>query len=183
MKKRYIVYISVFINLYGVSYYVAPWGDDDNPGTFDQPWATIQKAANTLYPGDTVFVREGVYNEKIEINVSGYNGDYVIFINYPGEIPIIDGDISDKQHVIYMNNKSYIKIIGFNIRNNEGGSGIFIEDGGDYIEIKNNVIYNMFGPHGMGITVYAHSSDSITNIKIENTKYTIVNQLQVKLLL
>ena len=31
----------------GTVYYVAPTGDDSNPGTADQPWRTIQKAANT----------------------------------------------------------------------------------------------------------------------------------------
>ena len=40
-------------------YYVTPDGDDANPGTESQPWRTIQKAADTLVAGDTVYIRAG----------------------------------------------------------------------------------------------------------------------------
>ena len=49
----------------GTTYYVAPGGDDDNPGTKDQPWQTIGKAAATLVSGDTVYIRAGTYQERI----------------------------------------------------------------------------------------------------------------------
>ncbi|MEK7276292.1 MAG: hypothetical protein AAB427_02990, partial [Chloroflexota bacterium] len=32
-------------------FYVSLDGDDANPGTFDQPWRTIQHAADVLNPG------------------------------------------------------------------------------------------------------------------------------------
>ena len=34
------------------AYFVAPDGDNDNPGTEGLPWRTIQKAANTLVAGE-----------------------------------------------------------------------------------------------------------------------------------
>ncbi len=152
------------------TYYVATWGDDANPGTFDSPWRSIQKAANTLQPGDTVFVRDGVYNEKLVINVSGSDGGYIIFSAYPGESPIIDGTGVSGEHMVYMEDKDFIEFRGFQIRNNEGGSGIFINHSGDHIIVKDNQIYQMRGPHGMGITVYAHGDDSVTNLLIENNE-------------
>jgi hypothetical protein len=45
----------------GTTYYVAPNGTDKNPGTCEQPFATMQKAADTVQPGDTVIVRDGTY--------------------------------------------------------------------------------------------------------------------------
>ncbi len=39
------------------TYYVAPGGSDGWPGSASQPWATIQHAAETLGPGDTVFIK------------------------------------------------------------------------------------------------------------------------------
>lgn len=45
----------------GTTYYVSPSGNDKNPGTETQPWQTIQKAADTLVAGDTVYIKEGFY--------------------------------------------------------------------------------------------------------------------------
>ncbi len=46
------------------NYYVSPTGNDLNPGTLDQPFATIQKAANVATEGSTIYIRGGVYNQK-----------------------------------------------------------------------------------------------------------------------
>ncbi len=48
------------------AYFVAPTGNDANPGTIDQPWKTIQKAADTLTAGSIVYIRSGIYHERIE---------------------------------------------------------------------------------------------------------------------
>ncbi len=166
--KAFIILINNF--LFATTYFVSPDGDNNNPGTEEFPWATIQHAANVLSPGDSVLVKSGVYNEKIEINVSGTDGQYITFKNYDEDTVIIDGSGISNQHMVYMDGKDYIRIIGFHIRNNVDGSGIFIENGGDFIELKNNTIYNMMGQHGMGITVYAHSADSVTHLIIDGNK-------------
>ena len=49
----------------GGVYYVAPTGDDANPGTLDYPWQTIQHAADILVAGDTVYIRAGTYSEQV----------------------------------------------------------------------------------------------------------------------
>src|SRR3972149_340491 len=46
-------------------FFVALDGDDANPGTLDQPWSTIQHAADILNPGETVFVRAGMYGGDV----------------------------------------------------------------------------------------------------------------------
>ena len=49
----------------GTTYYVSPSGSDTSPGTETQPWQTIQKAADTLVAGDTVYIKAGTYPEKV----------------------------------------------------------------------------------------------------------------------
>src|SRR5690349_8908730 len=40
-------------------------GDDAAKGTEQQPWTTIKHALRQLQPGDTLYLRGGVYYEKI----------------------------------------------------------------------------------------------------------------------
>jgi len=76
----------------GVAYYVAPWGDDENPGTFEKPFRTIQKAVNVMKPGDTCYIRGGRYHEEVVINgLIGTEEHPITFMAYPGEKVILDG--------------------------------------------------------------------------------------------
>ena len=49
------------------TYWVATDGDDSASGTADEPWATLQHAADTVPAGATVFVRGGTYEQRVEI--------------------------------------------------------------------------------------------------------------------
>ncbi|MFH1319389.1 MAG: carbohydrate-binding protein, partial [Bacteroidota bacterium] len=73
------------------AYYVATNGNDANPGTEASPWRTIQKAANTLTAGKTVYVKSGTYNEQVTVKNSGSAGKYITFSAYPGNTVTIDG--------------------------------------------------------------------------------------------
>ena len=77
--------------LSGSVYYVAPHGNDANPGTESQPWRTIQKAANALVAGDTVYIRGGAYNESVRFFKSGTQGNPITLTNYGNEIVTING--------------------------------------------------------------------------------------------
>ena len=74
------------------TFFVATTGNDSGPGTELQPWRTIQKACTAATPGSTVFIRGGIYNEKVTLSVSGNatNG-FVTFRNVEGETAILDG--------------------------------------------------------------------------------------------
>ena len=43
------------------TYYVAPDGDDQNPGTKEKPWSSWARAFKNLKAGDTLYVGGGVY--------------------------------------------------------------------------------------------------------------------------
>lgn len=47
--------------LFAADYHVAPSGADNNSGTAAAPFATIQKAADIIKPGDTINVAPGTY--------------------------------------------------------------------------------------------------------------------------
>ncbi len=86
-------------------WYIAPDGLDVNPGTWDHPLATIQKAQEFVNPGDTVYIRGGEYHiteSQISreeqnlfacisyLNKSGLPGTRINYWAYPGEIPVFD---------------------------------------------------------------------------------------------
>src|SRR5919202_1622371 len=50
------------------TYYVAPGGDDANPGTLAAPLRTIGRAVALAQLGTTIVVRGGVYNEAVVID-------------------------------------------------------------------------------------------------------------------
>ena len=54
-----------------MDYYVSKNGSDQNSGTKEYPFLTIQKAANVAAPSDTVTVQEGVYREWVKPRQKG----------------------------------------------------------------------------------------------------------------
>ena len=68
-----------------IDYYVATNGDDSNPGTLAEPFATIQKAAFLIQPGRTVYIRGGTYREQVCLMRSGEPNAPITFTAYNGE--------------------------------------------------------------------------------------------------
>ena len=80
---------------YETVYHVAcqhPDASDDNPGTEDRPFATIQRAAAVLQPGEKVVVHEGVYRECVRPARGGDGPDRMIaYEAAPGETVRVTG--------------------------------------------------------------------------------------------
>jgi len=72
-------------------YYVSMDGDDSNPGTIAKPFRHIQRFADMALPGDTCWIREGVYRETVTPANSGTAADPITFKAYPGEAVSISG--------------------------------------------------------------------------------------------
>lgn len=98
-----------------VEYYVAPAGDDADPGTVVQPFGTLQHAQNRVQPGDAVWIRGGTYmfndpttqgmryivegepepeaginNIGVLFSTSGTAAQPIRYEAYPREIPVFD---------------------------------------------------------------------------------------------
>src|SRR6266568_4294713 len=48
-----------------------PQASDDGPGTTDQPWKTIARAADKVGPADVVVIHGGVYRERVVAKSNG----------------------------------------------------------------------------------------------------------------
>ena len=176
----------------GTSFYVSTTGNDSNPGTQSAPWRTVQHAADTARAGSTVNVRGGVYEELVSINASGNATDgFITFRSYPGETAVMDaGHLtpSGRSGVLTIENKSYVRIEGFEIRNLRTAEhrlvplGISVMGAGSHIDLlKNNVhhIEQNFdgrdapgrGGNGFGIAIYGTDAKTpITDLIIDGNE-------------
>lgn len=159
----------------GTTYYVATNGNDHNNGSIHSPWRTVQHAANSAAAGDTVLVRQGVYNEHVGFHISGdaANGP-ITFANFPGETAILDGtglDIPGGQYgLITLKDVSDVIVTGFELRNYKTDRlrdvpiGIYVLGAGSHVQIVNNRIHDIWttaktnpqqcGSDAFGLTVY-----------------------------
>jgi parallel beta-helix repeat protein len=124
---------------HATTYYVAPppTGDDGNPGTLGAPWATIQHAADTVQPGDTVQVRAGNYAGGY-FETSGTAALPIVLENYPGESPSITDDNPTTPDGINLEGASYITVQGFTVngRTRAGIRAVLCE----HVTIRNNAM-------------------------------------------
>jgi hypothetical protein len=167
-------------------YYVSISGKDTNPGTEILPWRTIQKAADTLSPGDTAWVRKGIYRERVTVNVSGNAADgFVSFKACPGERPIIDGarfvpPVEDTA-LFLIKDRAYILVQGFEMRRyrttrgNRTPCGILVIGECANIEIRENNVHhiacNSRRGNAFGIAVYGTSAAKpITDLVIDGNE-------------
>lgn len=156
------------------NFFVSTLGNDANPGTDPAlAWRHIQHAFNAATPGSNVTVLAGRYNEKLVLNVSGNATDGFITFQAQGKV-IISGKKLPGADVISINNRNYVKIVGFEIRDNlkvNNGSAIRLTEANSFIEIRNNKIQKITGVSAMGITVYGtEPTRGISNLVIDGNE-------------
>jgi hypothetical protein len=142
----------------GAVYYVAKDGNDDNPGTEELPWLTLQHAADTLVAGETVYVKEGTYNEQVMPQNSGSSGMPISYMAYPGDAVTLDGAGIDFNWagLFHIQDRSFIRVSGFSIVDSAffgvyvSGNGVtdIMIDGLTVIESQSS-----------GIQIFGRSSD------------------------
>jgi parallel beta-helix repeat protein len=101
------------------TYYVSPTGSDNAAGALQAPWATLQHAANTVGPGDTVDVEPGDYT-GFNIVTSGTATAPITFDAQPGAVintPMVWGGIT---FGINASGPSYNIIDGFTVTPQSG---------------------------------------------------------------
>ncbi|MCL1948739.1 MAG: right-handed parallel beta-helix repeat-containing protein [Turicibacter sp.] len=74
-----------------MNYHISKSGSDTFPGTLEQPFLTIQKAADLALPGDTITVHEGVYREWVNPKNGGTEHARITYVAAPGEKVAISG--------------------------------------------------------------------------------------------
>ena len=93
------------------SRYVSPSGSDSANGTLERPWKSLRKAFSSLYPGETLFARGGVYAERIKNPFlrRGAASDRIAVKAYPGERPVLKG-------LLWLSKPSYWTFDGLNVQ-------------------------------------------------------------------
>lgn len=85
-----VLLVCIVVPVRATTYYVATDGNDSNPGSKAQPWKTIQKAADTMQAGDTVYIKAGTYVEEVTPKNSGSEANWITYQAYPGDEVIIE---------------------------------------------------------------------------------------------
>lgn len=80
----------------GPAYFVdAAKGNDAHDGSKERPWKTVAYASGKLQPGDTLYLRKGIYYERFYLRRSGTAAAPITIGAYPGETAIIDGGLRE----------------------------------------------------------------------------------------
>jgi len=161
------------------SRFVAMTGKEGQSGSREAPWATLSAAIARVSPGDTIFVRGGMYTEseiwiRGNYGMGGKDGRYLTICAYADEIPlftnsdrglIIDASYVRIQGLHFSNGKSmynvnwagrshHVEFIGNTLTGTTGYAAIMLT--GDNNLVEKNIIRldgNVLGTQGHGIYV------------------------------
>ena len=147
----------------GHVYYVSPQGSDSAAGQEQSPWQTVQKAADSVVPGDTVYIRTGIYDEEVVLNTSGTEAAPITFLAMPDEEVNLQG-LEFASGVSYLNVTNLI-IEGFSVW------GVFIRGNNSHITLDGLTVKG--GEGGLRIT-WGYSGQEpidgqVSNITLKNS--------------
>jgi hypothetical protein len=124
--------------LYSETFYVSPGGNDNDSGTIDKPFASVQKGHDTMQSGDTLYLRGGTYYpfNQTSFTKDGNSSSYYTIASFPGELPVIDGENVPEGNINHgstttwaFSKANYWKVIGPIKLTNGRGAGAYIEGG------------------------------------------------------
>jgi hypothetical protein len=146
------------------TYYMAPSGNDKDKGSISAPFATFSKAQSLLMPGDTLFIRGGVYKVRQDemmrqvrnyaavfyLGKSGKDETHrICYFGYPGERPVFD--------------LSEVKPSGLRV------SGFYVD--GSFLHFRN------FEVVGIQVTISTHTQSE--NISARGGSHNIFENLSM----
>jgi len=91
-----IISFLVYNTSWATNYYVDKNhsnASDNNPGTQNLPFETIQKGIDIAQAGDTVFIKSGIYvpgSAGLRMVRSGTSGNKIVFKNYGNDSVVVD---------------------------------------------------------------------------------------------
>ncbi|GAB3414157.1 DUF1565 domain-containing protein [Massilia agilis] len=127
--------------------YVSPNGSDSNPGSEEEPFRTILRAAQVVTPGTTVHVAPGVYTGGFKTTASGSPEARIVYESTERWGAKIVPPLNSSSSTAWQNRGNFVDIIGFEIDGSQyqGGakwlSGIY--NGGSYVSIRANHVHHV----------------------------------------
>ena len=122
--KNIISLLLCTVSSFAQNYYVSSGGSDSNNGlSTTTAFATIQKGADMVSAGGTVFIMNGLYNRTtygavLDFTKSGTSAGYITFKPYPGHNPIISASGASWNAIVI--NGSYVILDGLELEGNNG---------------------------------------------------------------
>ncbi len=110
-------------------------------------YRTLETAADTVLPGQTVIIRDGQYNQMLRPKRSGQADNYICFKNFPDEKPVISG--TSLEPAIDITERSYIIIEGLKV---SGVRRWLYAVRANHNIIRNNHFSKAIDPHGSSKT-------------------------------
>ena len=128
----------------GAVYYAGPSDD-------------VQGIINMLGPGDTLYLRGGVYSRKIRLysGVQGREDAYITIAAAPGEEVVFDGSglnghdqDQDGPSMFWLYGCGYVQLTGFEVKDAHGrdASAILLEPGTHHVVVSDLTIHNITTP-------------------------------------
>jgi hypothetical protein len=152
----------------GAIYYVDqghPGASDSNSGSEDNPWLTIQHAADVMQAGDTTYVVAGTYEERVQAKHSGELDKPITFKAEEGVI--VRG--------FRIEDQIYIRIIGFEIthqNSNAQHEGIWLVRAHG-CEILDNYIHHVYT-----LGIWMHHSGPSNNVLIRGNRMEFIGSVE-----
>lgn len=153
----------------GAEYWVDqghPEASDANPGTGELPWLTIGQSAGVAVAGDTVHVRQGTYEERVEPANSGEEGSPITFVAEPRRSVEMAGFNTE--------GSDWLRIEGFTITSMDPfdgwdeAQGVLIRS--NHVEVVDNYIHHV---RSTAIAGYWHDPFPDSAHVADNTIYHV----------
>jgi hypothetical protein len=174
-------------------YYVRTTGTPGGTGADSLPWdlaTALAGAGGVIHPGDTIWIRQGVYRGAFETDLLGTVTDHVLFRAYPGERVTINGSLKadgefltfwgleimqsnplfDATYVLRADTRNgrFINLV----LHDAGVSGVsLIKDRGDGVELYGCLIYNNGMHENVDHGIYAHNQTDGSKAIVDNVLF------------
>jgi hypothetical protein len=155
----------------GQTFYVATDGSDSNPGTFSEPWRTVQHALDVLDPGQRALVREGTYTENLFMEREGTATAPITIASYPGEPVVLrPAGGQTNNYALELYPTAYLRVHGFVIEGASGPSTADVYFGGEthHVELSSNEIRGSEGGAGIFTDPTTHDLQILGNAIHDN---------------
>lgn len=159
----------------GRTYYVAPNGDNANPGTREQPWASPGYGSRQLRPGDTLVILGGrytlsEYDADILTPPSGRVSAWITISGEEGNRPILAGR-DNLLTAINLSGVQYVRIANLEITHDDTASGeaAWFRDGVEILgaPAAHIILQNLYIHH---VDEFGMNIQDVKDLRILNTR-------------
>lgn len=154
-------------------YYLAPDGNDGNPGTATRPFGSLQALLDALRAGDTGHVRSGTYRPTGYADTDGTDGTQNAPIQLVGhdDDPVVF-DFGDGSYGgLRLWQSDWWELRDFTVRN-APSRGIYVFGGSENVTIENVVVEDSGGDDqetGTGVVIYNAPDAYLRNVVVRGS--------------